>query len=202
MAAEIDQVSRLGKAGVVRGLVRDAAALAEDEQFEDAVRHALQAKALAPRSGVVRELLGLSYYRLGRWREAAREIAAYRRLSDRHDRDHLYADCERALGRPQRALEILEEPCGEIDEGLLVERLLVAAGALRDLDRAADAVERLKTGPVSPRVVLPHHLRLWYALADALEAAGRRPEARTYWDLLYAEDPEFHDVARRRLRRS
>jgi tetratricopeptide (TPR) repeat protein len=148
----------------------------------------------------VRELLGLAYYHLGRWREAARELAAYRRLSGERDQDPPYADAERALGRPEKAVEILSDlERDEVSEEVWVEALIVKAGALRELDRAKHAVDELRRGPLRPEPVLQHHLRLWYALAEALEDAGERAEARSWWDAIYAEDPEFFDVARRRL---
>lgn len=180
--------------------VLDASTAYEAGAYEDAARILEEAKPSAPRSVVVRELLGLAYYHLGRWREAARELAAYGRLSGERDQDPPYADAERALGRPQKALDILEGlGADEVTEEVYVEALVVRASALRELGRAREAVEELRAGPVRPPRVLGHHLRLWYALAEALEEAGERPEARAWWDAIYAEDPDFFDVARRRL---
>lgn len=200
VALELDQVARFGKSGEAKDLLVEGSRFYEEESFSHALGPALRAKGLAPRSASVRELLGLVYYRLGRWREAARELSAYKRMSDRRDEDHIYADCERALGKPERALEILEG-IGQWDLGeeLSVEGLLVAAGALSDLERHGEAVITLMRGPTDPHPVREYHLRLWYALGDALERAGRRPEARQWWDLVYAEDPDFFDVASRRL---
>src|SRR5439155_466722 len=66
---------------------------------------ALEAKELAPRSGAVREVLGMALYRAGRFQEALRELQAYRRLTGRLDQNHLIADSHRALGAPDKALE-------------------------------------------------------------------------------------------------
>ena len=104
---ELNQVSHFGHAPRVRELVTEAGQAIEEERYEDAIEPLLQAKTKAPRSTYVRELLGIAFYRLERWREAARELAAYRRLSDRRDRDPEYADSERALGRPEKAVEVL-----------------------------------------------------------------------------------------------
>lgn len=200
LAIELEQVAHFGKADLVKQAIVDAGHAYEIGDYAAAYSHAKQAKTMAPRASVVREMSGLAAYRMGLWKEAAREISAYRRLSGRQDEDHIFADCERAIGRPDRALEILDESRdSETEEELVVERLLVAAGCLNDLGRHDDAVERLKAGPSNPPVVIEHHLRLWYALADSLERAGRRPEARVWWDLIYAEEPEFFDVASRRL---
>ncbi len=200
ISREIDQVAHFGSARKVKDLIIAAGDAVEAGDHERAVTALLEAKTKAPRSVHVREMLGLAYHQLGRWREAARELAAYRRLSDRRDRDPEFADCERALGRPEKAVEILSDiTAQDIAEEVLIEGLVVAAGALLDLDRPDDAVRTLERGPLKPPNVGPHHLRLFYALADALERAGRRSDARGWWDTIYAEDPEFFDVAKRRL---
>jgi len=197
---EINQVAHFGHAPKVRELVADAARAIDEDRHEDAIEPLLAAKAKAPRSVYVRELLGIAYHHLGRWREAARELAAYRRLSDRRDRDPEIADCERALGRPEKAVEILSDFApDDLPEDVFIEALVVHAGALSDLGRYDEAVRVLERGPLRPDVASFEHLRLWYALADALEGAGRRHDARAWWDAIYADDPEFFDVARRRL---
>jgi tetratricopeptide (TPR) repeat protein len=197
---ELNQVSHFGHAPKVRELVAQAGQAVEEERYEDAIEPLLEAKTRAPRSTYVRELLGIAYYRLERWRDAVRELAAYRRLSDRRDRDPEFADAERALGRPEKAIEILEDlRPDELPEDVFVEALVVRAGALSDLGRFDDAVSVLEMGPLRPAEALPHHLRLWYALGDALEGAGQRRDARVWWDAVYADDPEFFDIADRRL---
>jgi tetratricopeptide (TPR) repeat protein len=197
---EINQVAHFGRARTVKDSVAEAANALDEGDYERVIEALVTAKRDAPRSPTVRELLGLAHYRLGRFRDAARELAAYRRLSGSVDQDPTFADAERALGRPDKAVEILSElPRDEVSEEVLIEALVVLAGALRELGRADDAVSALREGPVRPAQVLPHHLRLWYALADALEDADNRREARSWWDAIYAEDPEFFDVASRRL---
>lgn len=200
IAREITQVAHFGSAPKVKKLLVAAGDALEAGDHQAAIDALVEAKTKAPRSVYVREMLGLAYYHLGRWKEAARELAAFRRMSDRRDRDPEYADCERALGRPEKALDVLADiTAQDVDEEVLVEGLIVAAGALTDLGRAADAVEVLERGPLRPSQAQPYHLRLYYALADALERVGRRADARGWWDAIYAEDPEFFDVAKRRL---
>lgn len=201
VARELSQVAHRGKAEEVKRLMKEATEAFTDDRYSDALGPLVAAKKDAPRSPSVRELLGLTYYRLGRFRETAREIAAYRRLSAERDQDHVYADAERALGRPEKALDILEglarEEAGTEEQW--AEALIVKAAALGDLGRHDEAVEALHHGPLEPSEVDEHHLRLWYVLADLLDEAGRRSEARDWWDAIYNEDPDFFDVADRRL---
>lgn len=201
VAREIDQVAHFGSAPRVKKQLIEAGEAFEAGSYEQAIEPLLEAKTKAPRSVYVRELLGLAYHHLERWKEAARELSAYKRMSDLHNRDPELADCERALGRPEKAIEILADVTAhDLDDEVLSEGLIVAAGAMSDLGRHADAVKMLERGPLRPSgAVEPFHLRLWYALADALEGTGRRREARAWWDAIYAEDPEFFDVAKRRL---
>ena len=200
VADEIRRFAHFGRAPGVQQDVAEAASAFDEGRLTEALRHLERAKTHAPRSPTIRALAGLVHYHRAAWREAARELATYRRLSGRRDQDPVYADAVRALGRPEKAVEILGElDPGEVPEEVYVEGLIVRAGALRDLGRTAEAVTLLQTGPLEPVVVREHHLRLWYALADALEEAGEGSEARSWWDALYAEDPEFFDVARRRL---
>lgn len=197
---EIRHIAHFGRATAVEADVAAAYRAIDEDRLDDAVELLARAKYHAPRSPSIRELSGLVHYHRGAWREAARELAAYRRLSGRSNQDPVYADAIRAMGRPERAVEVLEalDP-NEVSEEVYVEALVVAAGALRDLGRPAEAVELLRKGPLHPPQVRPHHLRLWYSLADALEDASKRGEARAWWDAVYAEDPSFFDVDRRRL---
>jgi tetratricopeptide (TPR) repeat protein len=89
------------------------------------------------------------------------------------------ADCERALGRPERALKALDDPAvPKLDAGTRAELVIVVAGARRDLNQldAALAVFQ-RAGGLDPNSPRPGSARLWYAYADALEAAGRTEEA-------------------------
>lgn len=197
---EIKDIAHFGHATAVQADVEAAYRAIDEERLDDAVELLDRAKHHAPRSPSIRELLGLVHYHRSAWREAARELAAYRRLSGRFNQEPVYADATRALGRPERAVEILQDvDPAEVSEEVYVEALVVGAGSLRDLGRPDDAVELLRKGPLHPPQVRPHHLRLWYALADALEDCSKLGEARAWWDAIYAEDPSFFDVDRRRL---
>jgi tetratricopeptide (TPR) repeat protein len=158
-----------------------AAGLLLDEDAAAALEHARTARALGSRLAVVREAAGLTAYAAGEFREAAAELRAFRRMSGSAEHLAVLADCERALGRPERALAMLEDPdVGVLDPASRIELLIVASGARRDLDEADAAVALLEIAELDSPTVRPWTSRLWYAYADALLAAGR-PEDAAHW---------------------
>src|SRR4029079_12041947 len=93
-----------------------------------AVRAAEEAKVLAPRSGVVREALGLALYRSGRYRDALGELQAYRRITGRVDQNHLIADSFRGIASPQRAVDPAREALrARLPDEVRAEAAVVAA---------------------------------------------------------------------------
>jgi tetratricopeptide (TPR) repeat protein len=169
-----------------------------DEDFATSAEHAREAKLLAPRSGRTMELLGLAYYRLGKWKEALRELLAYRRATNSTDQNHVIADLYRAQGRPDRALEVAAEVhYDSTSPELWAETMIVAAGALADKEDLRGALAMLNRADLNPDEVESYHLRLWYVLGDLLERSGRHHEAAEQWNRIAAEDPEFFDVQQR-----
>jgi tetratricopeptide (TPR) repeat protein len=195
---ELQATARPGKGGIAATVFGEAAAAFAEEDFEEAVRLGEQAKHIALRATAVRELLGLAYYRSGRFREAARELAAFRRISGSVEQNPVLADCQRALGRPGRAVELCDEVTpATVPEATFYEAQIVAAGALADLGRVGDAIARLERLDLEPGTVREHHLRAWYALAGLLEHRGRFTQARRLFEAVAATDPELSDAAER-----
>jgi hypothetical protein len=88
------------------------------------------------------------------------------------------ADIERALGRPERAIELTRGPeVGELNRSQAIELAIVAAGARRDLGELDAAVVGLQLPELDPARRDPWSPRLFYAYADNLLAAGRTSEA-------------------------
>jgi len=150
-----------------------------DTDPHKALEHARAARGRGARVAAVREATGLAAYHAGEWAEALSELRAARRISGDPGNIAVMADCERALGRPARALKALDDPAvGKLDAATRAELLIVVAGARRDLgqlDAALAVFERGSSLDVkNPR---PGSARLWYAYADALAAAGRTEEA-------------------------
>ncbi len=171
-----------------------------DEDVEQALAHARAAGALAGRVGVVREAVGLAAYAAEQWSEALSELRTARRISGRSDHLAVIADCERALGRPERAREILADPdVPKLEQATRVELVIVVAGARRDMQQP-DAGVLLLQGPARATTARrPWAARLWYAYADALLAAGRQDEAREWFAKAAEHDGQGETDAMDRL---
>jgi tetratricopeptide (TPR) repeat protein len=152
-----------------------------------------------PDVAAVRELHGLTLYRLGRWREAIRELEAVYELTDSPDQFPVLADCERALGNHARVAELW----GELRQAgagsdVLAEGRLVMAGSLADRGHLHDAIALLEGPAARPvRRPLDRHLRQWYALGDLYERSGDMPRARELFTKVVSHDPELSDAAER-----
>lgn len=155
-----------------------------------ALEHAQAARDLAPRLAVLRETCGLAAYAAGEYGKALTELKAARRISGNDDLLPTIADCERGLGRPERALEILAEAPAQLPADVAFELLIVAAGARRDLGDPEAAVMLLQRPELQAEVGPSWLPRLRYAYADALRAAGRTDEAAKWFALAEEADLE------------
>jgi tetratricopeptide (TPR) repeat protein len=186
---ERDAMSRLARA--IELLDRDdpKAAAAEAEK----------AKAFAPRSGAVREVLGLALYGLGRWQDALTELKAYKRISGRSDQNHLIADSLRGLGRPAEAVPLAEEMLRVkgVPNEAKAEAVIVAASALADQGRFAEALAFLGRARTREDVAEDYTLRLWYVKGDILERAGRPSDAADEFRRIMRHDAGAYDAAER-----
>jgi tetratricopeptide (TPR) repeat protein len=174
---------------VARHLVAASALLADDPQA--ALEHARAAARRAGRVAVVREAVGVAAYAAGDFAAALSELRAAARISGSSEYLPMMADCERGLGRPERALALASTPeAATLDRDGKVEMLIVAAGARRDLGQPEAAVLTLQVPALKSRATGQWLARLRYAYADALAEVGRNAEARA-WFLRAAEvDPE------------
>jgi tetratricopeptide (TPR) repeat protein len=170
---------------VARRLV--AAGLAEDPA--QAYEYARAARQLAARVGIVREACGIAAYHAGLWATALTELRTARRLTGRASYLPLMADCERALGRPDRALAIIKDPAaGDLPREVQIELRIVESGIRRDEGRPAAAVVVLQVPELTDGRIRPWSARLFYAYADALLDAGQEQEARDWFGRAAATD--------------
>jgi tetratricopeptide (TPR) repeat protein len=198
VVAELDVGERTQVARNLQRRLTDAARAYEAERYSDALRLLKPLAESAPTAAAVRELHGLTLYRLGRWRPALKELEAAHELGGSFDQHPVMADCQRALGRYQAVDKLWDDlrrasPSAEV----MAEGRMVAAGALADRGNVAAAIgllERLGLDRARPKV---HHLRCWYALGDLYERAGDVPRARELFRRIMRHDAAFHDVAQR-----
>src|SRR6185437_4761938 len=178
--AELRTLVRM-KAELVGGHLVMAGRLV-DEDPEKAYAHARAAQQLAPRLAATREALGLAAYLSDRYSEALSELRAARRITGSNHQWAVMADCERGLGRPEKALEMAQAPeAKELDKATQVELRIVAAGARRDLGQPDAAVVLLQGADLTPAQPEPWTARLRYAYAEALIDADREEEAREWF---------------------
>jgi tetratricopeptide (TPR) repeat protein len=171
-----------------------------DEDPPAALLHARAARALAGRVGAVREAAGLTAYLAGEWADALSELRTARRISGRAEHLHVMADCERALGRSEKALAYGDDPAvPSLEQVLRVELVIVLAGARQDLAQHNAAVVLLQDPARRTTAKRPWAARLWYAYADALVAAGRAAEARDWFSRAADVDVEGETDAADRL---
>ncbi len=176
-----------------------AAGMLIDSEPELALEHARYARSKAARVAVVREAAGLAAYHAGEWAEALSELRAARRMSHGTGHVAVMADCERALGRPERAIELAREAqVSPLSPDEAVELRIVAAGARRDMGQLDAAVVALQGDDLDEKRRDPWSARLFYAYADNLEAAGRTEEAvKWFLNAAQADDDNETDAAER-----
>ncbi|MFJ8587243.1 tetratricopeptide repeat protein [Streptomyces sp. NPDC093595] len=165
---------------VARNLVMVAKLI--DEDPEQAYAYSRIALRLASRVAAVREAAGFAAYATQKYAEALAEFRAARRMTGSVELWPVMADCERGLGRPERALAMAGEPeVQKLDKAGQVEMRLVVAGARRDMGQLDAAIVTLQSPELASNSVQPWTARLRYAYADALLEAGREDEAREWF---------------------
>lgn len=174
-----------------------ADAFANDRE-RDAARLLKPLRDAMPASPSVRELYGLTLYRLGRYSDAVKELEAFVNLTGEVTQHPVLMDAYRALGRPDR-VEDLWRQLGEASPSaeLVTEGRIVVAGMLADRGDLNGALSLLRRRATDVRRPRDHHLRLWYALADVEERAGNLAEARALFQRVARQEPAFADVAER-----
>lgn len=198
VAAELGAAARPTRAPKLELRMADAVKAYDRDRYPEAARILKPLADEAPSAAAVRELYGLTLYRMGRWAGAIKQLDAFRALTGSFDQHPVLADCYRALGRGKAVHQLWEElreasPSAEV----VAEGRIVAAGSLADGGDVAGAIallERARPQVKSPRL---HHLRLWYALADQYERAGDIPRARETFRQIVRHDREFVDAAER-----
>ena len=169
-----------------------------DVDPELAHKHAVAAAHHAGRLAVVRETAGYAAYRAGHYEIALKELRAANRISGDVTMWPVMADCERGLGNPLKALSLAGSPeVKRLDKAEEIEMRIVASGARRDLGEMDAAVVTLQCKELKNESD-EWAVRLRYAYADALEAAGRVEEATEWFIKCAAIDHEESTDAQER----
>ena len=148
---------------------------------ELAFEHALAASRRGGRLAVVREAVGLTAYAAGDYAEALRELRTYRRISG--DQTHLavMADCLRGIGKPEKAIELSQEPdAGQLSGAPRAELAMVVSGAHRDQDDLLAALTALEVPELDINRAFSFSPRLFAAYADLLERLDCSVEAQKW----------------------
>ncbi|CAM2759365.1 hypothetical protein QP919_02815 [Corynebacterium propinquum] len=183
---------------VAKHMIMSATLMEEDPQL--ALRHARAAKDRAGRVSVAREVNGIAAYHAGEWKEALSELRASRRMHGGPGLLAVMADCERGLGRPEKAIELSRSPeARQLPADEVIELAIVAAGARLDQNQADSAVITLQRANPDKTDRGMAAVRLSYAYANALLEAGRRDEALEWFQHAAAIDEEEWTDAEIRL---
>lgn len=181
-------ISRLGQA-------QDAL---DHDRLDEARRVIMPIVKAVPGVAAVHEVSGLIGYRLGRFRDAVRDLEAAAALKPNIDLLPVLADSYRALRRwteVDRVWLAIREASPA--QGILAEGRIVAASSLADRGDLAGAISTMGSVPTSPKRVRDHHLRLWYVLGDLHDRAGNTLEATRWFERVSQHDNDFVDVSQR-----
>ncbi len=186
---ELSTLDRATADAVARHLV--AAGELLDDDPEAALSHARAARARSSRLAAIREAVGIAAYHCGDWAQALAELRAARRMGSKSPLLALIADCERGLGRPERAIELARGPeAAQLTGDDADELRIVAAGARADLGQLEQALTVLSTPQLDPARTGSTAARLFYAYAETLLSLGRDDEALQWFLRSAAADIE------------
>ena len=158
-----------------------------------AYQHAEAARRRAARLAVTREATGEAAYAAGEYQVALHEFRALRRMNGGVEFLAAMADCERALGRPDKALKLVREGLdAQPDFNQRVELRLVEAGARVDLAQTPEALRLLKNEieASAGRGSRGARARLRYGYADLLEHTGDAASAEKWFAAAAALDTD------------
>lgn len=141
-------------------------------------RHAAAAARRAGRIAVARETYAITAYANGDFALALRELRTYRRISGSNEQLPLMVDCERGLGRPEKALELARSvDRATLSEPARVELAIAMSGARLDLGQTEQALLELEIPQLDPTTAYRYSPALFDSYAVVLAELGREEEA-------------------------
>ena len=131
-----------------------------------------------------RQVLATLIRLLGDFALALRELRTYRRLSGSNDQVPMMVDCERGLGRPEKALELAGEVNrSELSPSVAVELAIARSGARVDLGNLDLALQELEIPQLNPDLAYSYSPALFDSYATILSLMGREDDATRWGDL-------------------
>ena len=171
-----------------------------DSDPEAALAHAQAARTRSGRIAAIREAVGIAAYYCGDWAQALAEFRAARRMGSKSQLLPLIADCERGVGRPEKAIELARGPeAAQLTGDDADELRIVAAGARTDLGQLEQALALLSSPALDPARTGSTAARLFYAYADTLLALGRSDDALQWFVHAAAADLDGDTDAEERI---
>ena len=168
------------------------------ERFQESRRIATAIAKEAPAVAAAHEIVGLSNYRLGKYKQA---VAALQAAQDLHENPALLpviADCQRAQGRWLAVEQVWQEiKAASPSHDIMAEGRIVAAGALADQGELRAAIDLMEPATKRPKAVREFHLRQWYVLGDLYDRVGDPIAARRWFGAVAEYDDEYADVTAR-----
>jgi tetratricopeptide (TPR) repeat protein len=162
--------------------------------------HAKAALDKASRIAVVRETAAGAAYNAGHFAEALSEYRAAKRMTGNKEYWPVMADCERALGRPGKAITMASDPVvAGLSIGGRVEMRIVVSGARLDQGNPEAALATLQCPELNKPATEPWAARIRYAYADILATLGQTQEAIEWFHRAAAVDIEEQTDADRRI---
>lgn len=188
---------------VAKHLVMASQYLEVDPEF--ALEHAQAAVRRGGRVAAVREAAAIAAYVAEQFDVALRELRTHRRMTGSHEHIALIVDCERALGRIDKALETASDPeLADLRGAEKAELAMVVSGIHRDKSDLAQAKKSLEIPELNRQKAFSYSPRLFSAYADVLEEMGQAKEAASWARLSVVaeaalgqgqfEEPEIYEI--------
>lgn len=141
-------------------------------------RHAQAAARRAGRISLTRETLAITAYATGDYALALRELRTFRRISGSNEQLPLMVDCERGLGRPEKALELGRSvERRTLSVPTRVELAIAMSGARLDLGQLEAALAELEISQLDASTAFSYSPGLFDTYAIVLAELGRTAEA-------------------------
>ncbi|KAA8725179.1 hypothetical protein [Corynebacterium phocae] len=178
---DLKSLSKENADATAKHMIMAAMWMEDDPQL--ALRHARAAKDRAGRVSVAREVNGIAAYRAGEWKEALAELRAARRISGGPGMLAVMADCERGMGRPEKAIELgRSDEARELSREGAIELAIVVAGARQDLGQDESALVTIERANPDKKERGMGATRLAYAYANAFAELGQVDKAREWFE--------------------